>query len=38
MVILNWLTAFGKYIMMLKRVFRRPDKMRMFLKSLQSTL
>jgi phospholipid/cholesterol/gamma-HCH transport system permease protein len=32
MVILNWLTAFGKYIMMLKRVFRRPDKMRMFLK------
>ena len=32
MVLINWLVAFGKYLQMLGRVFRRPDRMRMFLR------
>ena len=32
MIILNFLQAFGKYIMLMGRTFSRPERMRMFLK------
>ena len=32
MIILNFLHAFGKYIMLMGRTFSRPERMRMFLK------
>ncbi len=33
MLIRNWLTSFGKYLMLMGRTFSRPERMRMFLKS-----
>ena len=33
MFIVNWLTSFGKYLMLMGRTFSRPERIRMFLKS-----
>ena len=32
MLITNWLTTFGRYLMLMGRTFSRPERMRMFLK------
>ena len=32
MIITNWLTTFGRYLMLMGRTFSRPERMRMFLK------
>ena len=32
MQIMNWLTTFGRYLMLMGRTFSRPERMRMFLK------
>lgn len=32
MLIINWLTTFGKYLLLMKRTFSRPERMRMFFK------
>ncbi|MBQ8991731.1 MAG: ABC transporter permease [Prevotella sp.] len=32
MLIMNWLTTFGRYLMLMGRTFSRPERMRMFLK------
>ncbi|MCH4182861.1 MAG: ABC transporter permease [Prevotella sp.] len=32
MILLKWLTTFGKYLMLMERSFTRPDRMRMFMK------
>jgi phospholipid/cholesterol/gamma-HCH transport system permease protein len=33
MILFKWLTTFGKYLMLMRRSFTRPDRMRMFMKS-----
>ena len=32
MLLHKWLTSFGRYMMLMGRVFARPERMRMFLK------